>query len=120
MLRFEPPPLQACRYVAQDTEWHGRTVPAGSHMALLVASANRDERKIDDPDRFDITRKPGQILTFGFGAHYCIGPGARPPAGPHRHRRGLARWPEWEVDLDNAKFVFDGDLRGWDSLPVHT
>ena len=49
MLRFEPPPLQACRYVARDTEWYGRTVPAGSHMALLVASANRDERRIDDP-----------------------------------------------------------------------
>src|SRR5215813_1878639 len=41
VLRFEPPPLQSCRYVTRDREWHGQTVPAGSALALLVASANR-------------------------------------------------------------------------------
>jgi cytochrome P450 len=120
MLRFEPPPLQAARYAARESEWHGETVPAGSHMCLLVASANRDERKIDDPDRFDITRKPGQIFTFGFGAHYCLGQALARLQARIAIEEVVARWPEWEVDYDNAKFVFDGDLRGWDSLPVHT
>jgi cytochrome P450 len=120
MLRFEPPPLQAARYAAQDSEWYEQTVPAGSHMCLLVASANRDERKIDDPDRFDITRKPGQIFTFGFGAHYCLGQALARLQARIAIEEVVARWPEWEVDYDNAKFVFDGDLRGWDSLPVHT
>jgi cytochrome P450 len=119
MLRFEPPPLQACRYAAKDTEWYGETVPAGSHVALLTASANRDERKIADPDRFDITRKPGQIFTFGFGAHYCLGQALARLQARIAIEEVVARWPEWEVDYDNAKFVFDGDLRGWDSLPVH-
>jgi cytochrome P450 len=120
MLRFEPPPLQACRYVARDTEWYGRTVPAGSHMALLVASANRDERRIDDPDRFDITRKPGPMLTFGFGAHYCLGQALARLQARIAIEEVVARWSTWEVDLDAAEFVFDGDLRGWDSLPVRT
>jgi cytochrome P450 len=120
MLRFEPPPLLACRYVAQDTEWYGQMVPAGSHMALLVASANRDERRIDDPDRFDVTRTPGQIFTFGFGAHYCLGQALARLQARIALEEVLARFPEWEVDEDNAKFVYGGDLRGWDSLPVHT
>lgn len=120
MLRFEPPPLQSCRYVARDTEWYGQTVPEGSHMALLVASANRDERRIEDPDRFDVTRKPGPIFTFGFGAHYCIGQALARLQGRIALEEVLARFPEWDVDWDNAKFVFDGDLRGWDSLPVFT
>jgi cytochrome P450 len=120
MLRFEPPPLQACRYVAQDTEWYGETIPAGSHMALLVASANRDERKIDEPDRFDITRKPGPVMTFGFGAHYCLGQALARLQSRIAIEEVVARWSSWEVDEDNAKFVFDGDLRGWDALPVRT
>jgi cytochrome P450 len=120
VLRFEPPPLQACRFAAKDSEWYGQNVPAGSHMCLLVASANRDERRIDDPDRFDITRTPGQIFTFGFGAHYCIGQALARMQGRIAIEEVIARWPEWEVDYDDAQFVFDGDLRGWDSLPVRT
>jgi cytochrome P450 len=120
ILRFEPPPLQACRYVARDTEWYGQTVPAGSAMALLVASANRDERRFDDPDRFDVRRTPGQIFTFGFGAHYCIGQALARLQGRIALEEVLARFPEWDVDWDNAQFVFDGDLRGWDSMPVLT
>jgi cytochrome P450 len=118
LLRYEPPPLQSCRYVDRDTEWYGRTVPEGSCMALLVASANRDERRIDDPDRFDVTRTPGQIFTFGFGAHYCIGQALARLQGRIALEEVLQRWPTWEVDEDNAHFVFDGDLRGWDALPV--
>ena len=42
-------------------------------MALLYGSANRDERKYPDPDRFDITRKPSDHLAFGRGEHVCVG-----------------------------------------------
>ena len=55
-LRFEPTGPHIARYVAQDVEYYGTTVPAGSAMLLLVGSANRDERRYDDPDRFDIHR----------------------------------------------------------------
>ena len=120
LLRYEPPPLQSCRYVDRDTEWYGQTVPEGSAMALLVASANRDERRIEDPDRFDVTRTPGQIFTFGFGAHYCIGQALARLQGRIALEEVLKRWPEWEVDEENAHFVHDGDLRGWDALPVFT
>ncbi len=72
-LRYEPPsPVQA-RYVTGDVEVHGQTVPAGSIMVLLNASANRDERQFSDPDRFDVHRKAQRHLSFGYGIHFCLG-----------------------------------------------
>src|SRR4030095_10741455 len=54
LLRYESPsPVQA-RYVTEDVEHYGQTVPEGSVMILLTASANRDERQFEDPDRFDM------------------------------------------------------------------
>ncbi len=73
ILRFEPPGPAVARYVARDAEFHGQTVPAGSAMLFIIAAANRDERRYPDPDRFDIHRGIGQQLTFGIGAHYCLG-----------------------------------------------
>ncbi len=56
-LRFEPPsPVQA-RYVASDVELYGQTVTEGSYMLLLNGSANRDDTRYIDPDRYDIHRK---------------------------------------------------------------
>jgi cytochrome P450 len=121
ILRFEPPPLQSCRYVARDIELHGEVVPEGSIMAMLLASANRDERHIDDPDQFDVLREPGQHFTFGFGAHYCLGQALARLQGRIVLEEVLKRWPEWELDEEGAEFVLhDADLRGWDALPVTT
>jgi cytochrome P450 len=72
-LRFEPTGPHIARYVARDAEYYGTTVPAGSAILLLVGSANRDERRYDDADRFDIHRDMGQHLTFGYGMHFCLG-----------------------------------------------
>jgi cytochrome P450 len=49
------------------------TVAKGTVLFVCAATANRDAATYDDPDRFDITREPAAVLTFGFGAHYCIG-----------------------------------------------
>ena len=73
LLRYEAPsPVQA-RYVTADVEHHGVTVPAGSVMLLLNASANRDDRKFPDGDRFDIHRRIDHHLAFGYGLHFCLG-----------------------------------------------
>jgi cytochrome P450 len=72
-LRFEPTGHAIARYVAADVELHGRTVPAGSAMMLLVASANRDEARWADASRYDIHREIGRQLTFGVGPHHCLG-----------------------------------------------
>lgn len=61
------PAPHAARYVTQDLEHYGRTVPEGRAMLLLMGSANRDEPKFADPDRFDVTREVRGHISFGFG-----------------------------------------------------
>jgi cytochrome P450 len=98
ILRFEPPsPVQA-RFVTDEAEWHGRTVPAGSVMMLLNASANRDERKLDSPDRFDIHRTIGRHLTFGYGIHFCLGAHLARMEGRVALEEVVKRFPNWEID----------------------
>ena len=73
VMRFEPTGPHIARYVARDVEYYGTTMPDGSAILLLIGSANRDERRHADPDRFDIHREQGQHLTFGYGLHFCLG-----------------------------------------------
>jgi cytochrome P450 len=72
-LRLESPVQRFTRLVTRDHEIDGTVLPAGSRVVLLYGSANRDERKYPDPDRFDIRRKPSDHLAFGRGEHVCIG-----------------------------------------------
>jgi cytochrome P450 len=120
LLRFEPPsPVQA-RYITKDVEHYGQTVEAGNVMLLLTASANRDDRQFGDGDRFDIHRNIGHHLTFGYGLHFCLGAALARLEGRIALEEVLKRWPEWEVDWDNAKQAHTSTVRGWDSLPVFT
>ncbi|WP_240434346.1 cytochrome P450 [Streptomyces sp. YIM 130001] len=72
-LRMETPVPQFSRVLTDDHEIDGVALPAGSRVALLYGSANRDERHYVDPDRFDITRRPSDHLAFGRGEHVCVG-----------------------------------------------
>jgi cytochrome P450 len=118
ILRYESPPLQSCRYVARDVEVHGQVVPAGSIMALLLASANHDERQWEDPERFDVLRQPAQHFSFGFGAHYCLGQALARLQGRVVLEEVLRRFPEWELREEDSEFLqMDADLRGWAALP---
>jgi len=118
LLRYESPsPVQA-RYVTEDVEHHGQTVRAGSVMLLLTASANRDERRFDHADRFDIHRKMGGHIAFGYGAHFCLGAALARLEGRIALEEVLKRFPEWEVDWDHAVRAHTSTVRGWEKLPV--
>ena len=118
LLRYEAPsPVQA-RYVTRDVEHHGRTVPAGSVLLLLNGSANRDERKFPEPDRFDIHRSFDQHLSFGYGIHFCLGAALARLEGRIALEEVLRRFSSWEVDWDNAIRAHTTTVRGWESLPV--
>jgi cytochrome P450 len=118
LLRFEPITPHVARYVARDVELHGETVPAGSALLCLSGSANRDDRKYSEADRFDIHREVGQHLTFGYGIHYCLGAALARLEGRVALDEVLARFPEWDVDWDNARRAPTSTVRGWESLPV--
>lgn len=118
LLRFEPPAPHVGRYVARDVERHGRTVPEGSVMLLLVGAANRDDRRFPDPDRFDIHRQISGHLTFGFGPHFCLGAALARLEGRVALEELLARFPEWDVDWSGAKLSPTSTVRGWEALPI--
>jgi cytochrome P450 len=118
ILRYEPTGHSIARYVTEDSEFHGTTVPAGSALLFIVGSANRDHRRHDDPDRFDVHRKIGQQLTFGLGGHYCLGAALARLEGRIAMEEILKRFPEWEVDWDNAKLGQTSTVRGWETLPL--
>lgn len=61
------------RTTSRDVEIGGGTIPAGSKVLLFLAAANRDPRKWEMPDRFDITRSASGHVGFGFGIHQCLG-----------------------------------------------
>jgi cytochrome P450 len=118
LLRYEPPGPAIARYLPEDVEIHGQTVPAGSAMLLIVASANRDHRRFEDPDRFDIHRNIGQHLTFGYGIHFCLGAALARLEGRVALDEVLDRFPEWEVDLSRATLAPTSTVRGWETMPA--
>jgi cytochrome P450 len=120
ILRFEPPAPSVGRYVARDTEFYGTKVPAGSAILFLVGAANRDERKFVDGERFDIHRQRVPHLTFGYGSHACIGNALARVEGRVALDEVLNRFPEWDVDLDNAHLSSTSTVRGWETLPAYT
>ncbi len=119
LLRYEPPGPHVARYVADaDVEFQGETVPKGSALLLMLASANRDDRQFDDPNSFNIRRKPGGHLTFGRGAHFCVGAPLARLEGRLALEEVLKRFPEWDIDIDNARRSRSSTVRGWDSMPA--
>jgi cytochrome P450 len=120
LLRYEAPSPVQSRYVARDVELYGQTVPEGSVMVLLNGSANHDERQFPAGDRFDIHREMGHHLSFGYGLHFCLGAALARLEGRVALDEVLRRFPEWEVDWDNAVQARTSTVRGWESLPVFT
>lgn len=119
ILRVEPPALQAARYVTRDVEFGGSTVPQGSAILLLIGAANRDERRFgQNAEEFDVSRSPRQHLTFGVGAHYCLGNALARIEGRIALDEIMNRFPDWDVDLDSAVFSSSSVVRGWDSMPA--
>ena len=120
ILRYEPPAPHVARYVARDVEVQDQTVAEGSVMVFLTGSANRDDRRYPDGDRFDIHREFERLLTFGYGIHFCMGAALARLEGRIVLDELLNRFPEWDVDLANAKLSPTSTVRGWEVLPVST
>jgi cytochrome P450 len=75
ILRYHSPIQRYTRVANEHNEIGGVAVPAQSRVVVLIGSGNRDERRFDDPDRFDVTRNPIDHLAFGRGLHHCAGAG---------------------------------------------
>jgi cytochrome P450 len=72
-LRYDTPSHWVARTLTRPIERYGVTMNTGDWVLLLLGSANRDERRYDDPDRFVIGRPRGTDVYFGWGIHICLG-----------------------------------------------
>ena len=72
-LRYDSPVQVLFRQARQDVEVAGTTIPKGSMVLPIFASANRDERQYPEAARFEITRNPQAHVAFRFGIHFCLG-----------------------------------------------
>jgi cytochrome P450 len=72
-LRWEPPVTMILRRTLKDAELAGVAIPEGTDVGLFLGAANRDDRRYDDPDTFNMFREAQQHVGFGFGVHMCLG-----------------------------------------------
>jgi cytochrome P450 len=119
LLRFQSPAPFVSRYVTRDVEFYGQKVPEGSAIMFIIAAANRDERRFGaTADKFDINRETRSHIAFGVGAHFCLGAALTRLEGRVALEEILKRFPEWELDLPNAKMASTSTVRGWESMPT--
>ncbi len=117
-LRLSSPVQGLARTTTREVELGGRRIPAGARVLLLYAAANRDPREFgDDADQLDVTRAPRRILTFGHGAHHCLGAAAARLAGRVVLEELLTRLPQFTVDAAAGTFADGHYVRRYDTLP---
>jgi cytochrome P450 len=117
-LRYDTSTQGLARVLMHDVHLHGTTLPAGMKGLLLFGSANRDERRWDEPDRFDVDRNPAGHLAFGHGIHHCLGAALARLETRVALETLLPVLGEYDVDPTGAERVHSGNVRGFACLPV--
>ncbi len=117
-LRFDASTQMLLRMTRAPVELHGRTVPAGERVVLLVGSANRDPAAFADPDRYDLDRDTSKLVSFGSGRHFCMGaPLARLEARVALEEV-VDRVADYDVDEEASRRVHSVNVRGFAALPT--
>ncbi len=120
LLRLTAPVQGLARTATVDVELQGVTVPAGRKVLLLYASADRDEREFGPTaEDLDIDRNPRQIVTFGYGAHHCLGAAAARLMGRVALEELLRVCPQFAVDAEAGAFAPGHFVRRYEALPFH-
>jgi cytochrome P450 len=97
-IRYDPSGAWAhIQFATEDFEINGQQLHAGERIAFCLASAHRDPEAYQNPDKFDITRNPEKNISFGIGAHYCIGAALARLELAVVFERLLARYPRLEL-----------------------
>jgi cytochrome P450 len=118
LLRYDGPIGAQVRIVQEPHELHGKQLKAGERVFLLMNAANRDPRAYDDPERVDLKRNGVPHLTFGFGAHICLGFPLARLEGQIALPAVLARWRRLELGHERLEWMDSMVLRGMTALPL--
>lgn len=116
-LRWESPVQQIFRKTSTDVTIGGSTIPEGSRVMLCFAAANRDPRRWENPDKFDLSRDPSGHLSFGMGIHQCVGQHAARLQAASLLEKLVPRIKSIELASSISRH-HNNTLRGWDSVPL--
>ena len=118
IIRWQTPLAYMRRVAKEDVELNGQTIKKGDKVVMWYASGNRDERAIDQPDQFMIDRKNARNhLSFGFGAHRCMGNRLAEMQLRILWEEILKRFENIEV-VDDPKYVQSNFVKGYTQLMV--
>ena len=118
LLRLTSPVQGLARTATRDVPIGDTTIPEGRKVLLLYGSANRDPREFgDDAEELRVERRPRQIMTFGYGAHHCLGAAAARLQARVALEELLTRCPRFEVDAAAGEFAPGSFVRRYQSLP---
>jgi cytochrome P450 len=118
VLRFDPSTHMMARTLTRDVELHGCTLQRGRKVALILASANRDERRWCDPDRFDVARDASDHVAFGFGIHHCLGAALARLEARVAFEEIFARLIDFDVEDAGLVRMHSGNVRGFSRVPI--
>lgn len=102
VMRFDSPVQATLRVPLVDTEIAGQAIAKGEMVFVLLAAANRDPDRFDDPERFDVGRTPNPHLGFGHGIHFCLGASLARLEARLALEGLLAAAPDYELQCDPA------------------
>lgn len=118
-LRYDTSSQILARVVVEDIEFHGTILKPGETLLLVPGAAHRDERVFDDPDTFRVGRDIGsKLLSFGSGAHFCLGAHLARMEARVALTELLGRIRGYEIDRANAVRVHSSSVRGFAHLPI--
>lgn len=118
ILRFDGPMKGMWRQATETLEYDGDRIEPGERVLLMQASANRDPRRFDDPDTFDIARPSNRHVGFGYSIHYCLGANIARLEGALGLEAFLRRFPNASLATD--RFEWDRVVlsRSLKDLPI--
>jgi cytochrome P450 len=118
-LRYDTSSQIVARTATADLEYHGRVVPAGSKVLLLIGSANRDGEVFDNADSYDLDRaEKGNLASFGAGVHFCLGAHLARLEATVALQEFAARVKSYRVREDEFVRVHSSNVRGFAELPI--
>jgi cytochrome P450 len=118
LLRFEGPVALTSRNPLEEIELAGVTIPKDDELSLGLAAANRDPDVFPEPLRVDLGRSENRHLSFGFGAHFCLGAALARLEGQIALGSAVARFPGMKLASETVEWKPGIVLRGLTRLQV--
>ena len=117
-LRYDSSVKSIQRIAAEDVEMRGKVINKDDRVRWFITAANRDPRKFDEADTFDINRWPNPHVAFGGGIHHCLGVNLARLEGQEAFMGLAQRFSRFHLETDGLEYQPTINLRSLKKLPV--